>query len=146
MIPFRLLLEVSGIRNGRHLAEAGVKLNVTAMTILDQIRDASAALAEGPAAFVSLFAGHVADTDRDPVPLMSGAVNLLEMYPNVELLWAGPRELPNIFQADAIRCHIITVTNDILKKLDLAGKDLHQYSLDTVRMFRDDAVKAGYAL
>jgi transaldolase len=130
----------------RDLAEAGVKVNVTAMTTLSQVRDASAALAGGPPAFVSLFAGRVADTGRNPVPLMAAAVNLLEMHPNVELLWASPRELLNIFQADAIGCHIITLTYDILKKLDLVGKDLDEFSLDTVKMFRDDALKAAYSL
>ena len=128
------------------LAGAGVKVNVTAMLTLDQIRDASAALAGGPSAFVSLFAGRVADTGRDPMPMMSAAVELVQMYPNVELLWASPRELLNIFQADAVGCHIITATNDLLKKLELVGKDLHQFSLETVKMFHDDALKAGYTL
>lgn len=128
------------------LAEAGVKLNVTAMMTLDQVRDASAALAGGPPACVSVFAGRIADTGRDPVPLMAAAVELVGMYSNVELIWASPRELLNIFQADAIGCRIITATNDILKKLDLVGKDLHEYSLDTVKMFHEDGMKAGYVL
>jgi transaldolase len=128
------------------LAGSGVKLNITALMTLDQVRDVGAALAGGPPAFVSIFAGRVADTGRDPVPLMATAVELLRLYPNVELIWASPRELLNIFQADVIGCHIITVTNDILKKLDLVCKDLHEFSLDTVRMFREDAVKAGYTL
>lgn len=130
----------------RDLARAGVKLNVTALMAPDQVRDVSAALAGGAAAFVSVFAGRVADTGRDPVPLMAAAVELVCLYPNVELIWASPRELLNIFQADAIGCHIITVTNDILKKLTLVNKDLYEFSLDTVRMFREDAVKAGYTL
>lgn len=128
------------------LANAGVKVNVTAMLTLDQIRDASAALAGGPPALVSLFAGRVADTGRDPMPMMAAAVELIRMYPNVELLWASPRELLNIFQADAVGCHIITATNDVLKKLELVGKDLHEFSLETVKMFHDDALKAGYTL
>ena len=128
------------------LAGAGVKVNVTAMLTLDQIRDASAALAGGPPAFVSLFAGRVADTGRDPMPMMAAAVELIRMYPNVELLWASPRELLNIFQADAVGCHIITATNDVLKKLELVGKDLREFSLETVKMFHDDALKAGYTL
>jgi transaldolase len=128
------------------LARAGVKLNVTALLTLDQVRDVSAALAGGPPACVSVFAGRIADTGRDPVPLMAAAVEQLRMYPNVELIWASPRELLNIFQADAIGCHIITATNDILKKLALVGKDLHEYSLDTVKMFREDAVKARFSL
>jgi transaldolase len=130
----------------RKLSQAGVKLNVTAMLALDQVRDVSAALAGGPSSFVSLFAGRVADTGRDPVPLMAAAMEMLAPYPNEELIWASCRELLNIFQAEAIGCHIITVPNDVLKKLDLVGKDLHEYSLDTVRTFRSDAVKAGYAL
>lgn len=130
----------------RKLAEAGIKVNVTAMMTLDQVREVSAVLAGGPPSFVSVFAGRIADTGRDPIPLMAAAVAMLRSYPNVELIWASPRELLNIFQADAIGCHIITVTNDILKKLDLVGKDLHEFSLDTVKMFRDDAVKAGYIL
>jgi transaldolase len=103
-------------------------------------------LAGGPSAKVSVFAGRIADTGRDPVPFMAAAVELLRPYPNLELIWASPRELLNVFQADAIGCHIITATSDILRKLDLVGKDLHEYSLDTVRMFYDDALKAGYQL
>ncbi|CAG0947886.1 partial transaldolase, partial [Anaerolineae bacterium] len=102
----------------RELAGAGIQLNVTAMMTVEQVRDVSAALAGGPPACVSVFAGRIADTGRDPVSLMAAAVELLRLYPNVELIWASPRELLNIFQADEIGCHIITVTNDILKKLD----------------------------
>jgi len=130
----------------RSLAQAGVKLNVTALMTLDQVHHVSAALADGPQAFVSVFAGRIADTGRDPMPAMAAAVELLRMYPNIELIWASPRELLNIFQADTIGCHIITATNDVLAKLRLVGKDLHAYSLETVKMFRDDAVKAGYTL
>ncbi len=129
----------------RTLARAGVKLNVTALLTLDQVRDVSVALAGGPPSCVSVFAGRVADTGRDPVALMAAAVELLRPYPNIELIWASPRELLNIFQADAVGCHIITATNDILAKLHLVGKDLHEYSLDTVKMFRDDALKAGFS-
>jgi transaldolase len=128
------------------LAQAGVKLNVTALLTLNQVRTVSVALAGGPPAYVSVFAGRIADTGRDPVPLMAAAVELVRLCPNTELIWASPRELWNIFQADAIGCHIITATNDILGKLSLVGKDLHEYSLDTVKMFRGDAVRAGYAL
>ncbi len=130
----------------RRLKRAGVKVNVTAMMTLDQVRDASQALAGGQSSFVSVFAGRVADTGHDPVPLMAAAVELLRPYPDLELIWASPRELLNIFQADSIGCHIITVTNDILRKLSLVGKDLHEYSLDTVKMFRTDAVDVGYTL
>ena len=130
----------------RRLSRAGVKLNVTAMLALDQVRDISPCLAEGPSSFVSVFAGRVADTGRNPVPLMAAAVELLRPYPNLELIWASPRELLNIFQADAIGCHIVTVTHDILRKLPLVGKDLHERSLETVQMFYDDAQQAGYTL
>jgi transaldolase len=130
----------------RRLARAGVQLNVTALMTLDQVRDVSAAIADGPSAIISVFAGRVADTGRDPMPLMAAAVELISIYPNQELIWASPRELLNIFQADAVGCHIITVTNDVLKKLSLVGKDLHDYSLDTVRMFYNDAQKAGFQL
>lgn len=128
------------------LVRAGVKLNVTAMMTLDQVRNVSMALKESPSAYVSVFAGRIADTERDPAPIMAAAVEWLRLYPNLELIWASPRELLNLFQADAVGCHIITATNDILKKLDLVGKDLHAYSLDTVKMFREDALKAGYVL
>jgi transaldolase len=136
----------SSVDLARSLAQAGVKLNVTAIMTLDQVQRVSAVLADGPPAFVSVFAGRIADTGRDPMPVMAAAVELLRMYPNIELIWASPRELLNIFQADSIGCHIITATNDILAKLRLVGKDLHAYSLETVKMFRDDAVKAGYTL
>jgi transaldolase len=113
---------------------------------LAQVRDASTALASGPPSCVSVFAGRVADTGRDPVPMMAAAVAMLAMYPQIELIWASPRELLNIFQANDIGCHIITVTHDVLKKLPLVGKNLVDYSLDTVKMFRNDAVKAGFRL
>ncbi|MGA2588346.1 MAG: transaldolase [Bryobacteraceae bacterium] len=128
------------------LAHSGIKVNVTAMLTLDQVRDVAAVLGGGAPAFISVFAGRIADTGRDPVPLMAAAVELLSMYPNVELIWASPRELLNLWQADAIGCHVITVTNGILSKLELVGKDLWDYSLETVRMFYDDAVKSGYRL
>jgi len=145
-IPMTNTLGESSMKLVQDLAQAGVKLNVTALTALDQVRDASAALAGGPPAFVSVFAGRVADTGRDPVPHMAAAVQLVRRYPDIELIWASPRELLNIFQADAVGCHIITVTSDILKKLHLVGKNLHEYSLETVKMFHDDAAKAGYTL
>jgi transaldolase len=108
--------------------------------------NAAAALAGGPASFVSLFAGGVADTGRDPVPIMAEAGEILKPYPQIVLIWGSPRELLNLFQASEIGCHVITVTNDILKKLELVGKDLDDYSLDTVKMFYNDAQKAGYSL
>ncbi len=130
----------------RSLAKAGVKQNVTALMTLAQVRDVAAALGSGPPACVSVFAGRIADTGRDPVPLMAAAVAMLAMYPQIELIWASPRELLNIFHADQVGCHIITVTHDLLKKLSLVGKDLTEYSLDTVKMFRNDAIKAGFKL
>jgi transaldolase len=130
----------------RQLAQDGIRLNVTAMLPLDQVRDISAALADGPPSCISVFAGRIADTGIDPVPLMAAALEMIAIYPNIELIWASPRELLNILQADAIGCHIITVTNDILKKLSLLGRDLHEYSLDTVKMFHQDAVSSGFTL
>ena len=128
------------------LAKAGVKQNVTALMTLDQVRDVTAALANGPSAYVSVFAGRIADTGRDPMGIMTASVEMLRPYPQLELIWASPRELLNIMQADSIGCHIITVTNDIIKKLSNVGKDLHEFSLDTVKMFHTDAVKAGFSL
>jgi len=130
----------------RRLCRAGVKLNITALLTLEQVRRVSESLEECPAGCVSVFAGRIADTGRDPVPLMAAAVELMRPYPNLELIWASPRELLNVFQADAVGCHIITATEDILKKLSTVGKDLAEYSLDTVKMFRDDAVKAGFQI
>jgi transaldolase len=130
----------------RELSLAGVQLNITAMTTFEQIAEMSKALQGGVPAFLSLFAGRVADTGRDPVPIMSAAADLLRQHPGQELIWASPRELLNVFQADEIGCHVITVTMDILKKLHLVGKDLKEFSLETVKMFRDDAQTAGYNL
>jgi transaldolase len=130
----------------RSLAKMGVKQNVTALMTLSQVREASLALGSGPSACVSVFAGRIADTGHDPVPLMAAAVELLRMYPQLQLIWASPRELLNIFHADQVGCDIITVTHDLLKKLHLVGKNLDDHSLDTVKMFRTDAVKAGFRL
>ena len=130
----------------RRLSRAGVKQNITALLTLEQVRRVSESLEECPAGCVSVFAGRIADTGRDPVPLMAAAVELMRPYPNLELIWASPRELLNVFQADSVGCHIITATEDILKKLSTVGKDLAEYSLDTVKMFRDDAVKAGFQI
>jgi transaldolase len=128
------------------LTRAGVKLNVTALLTLDQVRDVSSALRGGAPSCVSVFAGRIADTGRDPIPLMAAAVEIVSMYPDMELIWASPRELLNVFQADAIGCHIITATSDILKKLSLVGKNLHDYSLETVKMFHDDASSSKFAV
>jgi transaldolase len=130
----------------RTLSQAGVKLNVTALMTLAQVEDVTSNLAGGAPSYVSVFAGRIADTGLDPVPLMAQAVEILRPHPDIELIWASPRELLNVFQADSIGCHIITVTPDVLKKLSLVGKDLDEYSLDTVKMFRADAVAAGFTL
>jgi transaldolase len=130
----------------RKLSKAGVKLNVTALMTLAQVRDVSGALASGPPAYISVFAGRVADTGKDPLPMMAAAVDLLAADPQIELIWASPREVLNILQADQIGCHVITVTHDLLRKLSLIGKDLDEYSLDTVRMFYHDAMSAGFHL
>jgi transaldolase len=128
------------------LSRSGIKLNVTAIMTLAQVRDVVVALADGTLACVSVFAGRIADTGRDPLPVMAAAVEMVRMRGGVELIWASPRELLNVIQADQIGCHIITATSDILKKLDLIGRDLSDYSLETVRMFYDDAHKSGFAL
>ena len=128
------------------LARQGVKLNVTALMTLRQVKEVASALAGGPPAYVSMFAGRIADTGRDPVPIMAEAVDIPRPYPNIELIWASPRELLNIFQADSVGCHIITATHDLLHKLALVGKDLDDYSLDTVKMFHRDAAQAGFDL
>ena len=128
------------------LSRAGVQLNVTAVMTLDQVKRITVRLAADTPAIVSVFAGRIADTGRDPVPLMIEAVKILKSKPKAELIWASPRELLNIFQADAIGCQIITATNDILKKLSLVGKDLDAYSLETVEMFYKDAKAAGYTI
>ena len=124
----------------------GVKLNVTAIMTLEQVRQVSLALGDYVPSIISVFAGRIADTGVDPVLIMKAAVELIQDNKNQELLWASPRELLNIIQADEVGCHIITATNDILKKLSLVGKELSDFSLDTVKMFRKDAINAGYEL
>jgi transaldolase len=128
------------------LSQEKIKLNITGIMTIEQIELISSVIKDSTYSILSVFAGRIADTGVDPVPMMVRALDIIRSYPNQELLWASPRELLNIFQADKIGCHIITVTYDILKKIDLIGKDLSEYSLETVRMFRDDAVKAGYNL
>jgi len=128
----------------RRLSKAGVQVNVTACMGLDQVKAVADVLAPGTPAFVSVFAGRIADSGRDPLPIMAEAVRILEARPKARLIWASPRELLNIFHADAVGCHVITVTADILEKLSLVGKDLAEYSQETVRMFYRDAKSAGY--
>jgi transaldolase len=131
----------------KELSGAGVKLNVTAICTLEQVRDVARALAGGAPSVVSVFAGRIADTGRDPIPLMKEALQICRASaPSAELLWASPRELLNIVQAAEIGCDIITVTPDLLKKLELVGKDLADFSLETVQMFFKDAQAAGFVL
>jgi transaldolase len=130
----------------KRLAERRVKLNVTAVMTLEQVRRIAAVLNPLTPSFVSIFAGRIADTGIDPVPVMQAAVNILRPNPSAELVWASSREIINIFQADAAGCAVITVTDDILRKLPLLGFDLAEYSLDTVKMFFDDARGAGFSL
>lgn len=130
----------------RELSASGVNVNVTAVMTLDQVRAICECLAPTTPAIISVFAGRIADTGVDPLPLMVESLKVMASRPKAELIWASPRELLNVFQADAIGCHIITVTNDILAKLALVGKDLDRYSLETVEMFRRDALAAGYQI
>lgn len=130
----------------RKLSAEGVVLNITAIMTPAQVREVGEALSPDTPAIVSVFAGRVADTGVDPMPLMKECVDILSDRPKAELLWASPRELLNVFQADEVGCHIITATNDILKKLSLVDKDLTDYSRETVEMFRRDAVAAGYTI
>ncbi len=145
-IPVTNTRRQSSMELVHRLAHSGVKVNVTAILTLDQVRDASAALGGGAPGVVSVFAGRIADTGEDPVPLMATAVKMVSEYPNVELLWASPRELLNIFQANDIGCHIITATDSVLSKLKSVGKNLGDFSLETVLMFHNDAARSGYEL
>ncbi len=145
-IPITNTRRQSSIDLIRRLSSAGVKLNITAILTLDQVRQVVDAVDAKVPAIVSVFAGRIADTGRDPVPLMTEAAGIVRKKPKAQLLWASPRELLNIFQADACGCHIITVTADILKKLAMYGKPLEDLSLDTVKMFFNDASSAGFRL
>jgi len=130
----------------RELSDQGVKLNVTAIMTLEQVSAVVDSLNPSVPSFVSVFAGRIADTGVDPLLLMAEAVKITSAKPLAEVIWSSPRELLNIFHADSIGCQIITVTNGILKKLSLVGYDLDEYSLDTVKMFYNDASAAGYTL
>jgi transaldolase len=145
-IPVTNTRQESAAPLAQKLSHEGVQLNVTALLTLQQVCEVAGALAGGVSAYVSVFAGRVADTGVDPLPIMRQSVRILEQYGNMELIWASPREVLNVYQADEIGCHIITATPDILKKLSLAGKDLTAYSLETVQMFADDAAKSGFTL
>jgi transaldolase len=145
-IPVTNTLGISTAPLVAKLTRRGVKLNVTALMTVDQVREVTDALEGGAPAYVSVFAGRIADTGRDPLPLMTEALDVMRSNPGLELIWASPRELLNVFHADSIGCHIITVTNDVLAKLALVGKDLDDYSLDTVKMFHRDATEAKFSI
>ena len=145
-IPVTNTRNESSMNLVRCLSYSGVKVNVTAAMTLEQVRDAAIALDGGAPSIISVFAGRIADTGVNPVPLMTAAVKMVHGCHNVELLWASSREVLNIFQANDAGCDIITVTADLLAKLKTVGKDLRQYSLETVKMFHDDAVESGYVL
>lgn len=130
----------------KKLSHDGLKLNVTAILTLNQVKTVAGALSPITPSIVSIFAGRIADTGVDPMPIMKDAVNILKEKPKAELLWASTRELLNLIQAESCGCHIITITNDILKKTPLVGKDLSQLSLETVQMFYSDAQSAGYKI
>lgn len=130
----------------KHLTEIGVKVNVTALMTSPQVAEVIEVLNPNVESCVSVFAGRIADTGRDPLPIIQECISTLKVNSKSELIWASPRELLNVFQADGIGCHIITATNDILKKLDLVGKNLGEYSLETVKMFYSDASNAGYSI
>ncbi|TAK86090.1 MAG: transaldolase [Betaproteobacteria bacterium] len=137
--------EFSGVLIER-LSKAGVKVNVTAVMTAEQVKRITERLDAKTPAIISVFAGRIADTGRDPMPIMAQAVQIMKAKPKSELIWASPRELLNVFQANSVGCHIITATNDILKKLSLVGKDLEHYSLETVEMFYKDATAAGFSI
>jgi transaldolase len=145
-IPITNTRQESALPMIRKLSQEGIALNVTALFTLDQVQAVVDAVKGGAPCFVSVFAGRIADTGVDPVPMMAESVKRLAVAPNTALIWASPRELLNIFQADEIGCQVITVTNDIIKRLSLVGKDLVGYSLDTVKAFYEDGKAAGYRL
>jgi transaldolase len=130
----------------RELSEDGVKVNVTALFTTAQVELITAAVKDGAPSYISVFAGRIADAGIDPVPIMARSVQIMMQAPRSELIWASPREILNLVQADQVGCHIITVTHGLLEKLDCLGKGLEQYSLETVRMFHDDAAAAGFTL
>jgi transaldolase len=145
-IPITNTEGASSLDLARRLTNDGVKINITALLTNEQVNAAAAALEGGSPAFVSVFAGRIADTGREPEPIMVRALETLRPLRDVQLIWASPREVLNIIQADRIGCHIITVTHDLLAKVALLGCDLTDFSLDTVRMFHRDAAAAGYML
>jgi transaldolase len=130
----------------KSLAADGVQTNVTAMFTIKQVEQTIKALENGPSSFISIFAGRIADAGIDPIPTMQKALELMRPHPQIELIWASPREVLNVVQGDQIGCHIITVTHDLIKKITSLGKNLEQFSIETVQMFANDAINAGYKL
>lgn len=130
----------------RILSSEGVKLNITAIMTLQQVQLVTEVLDDATDSYISIFAGRIADTGTDPLPIISKSLEIVRTKPNIRIIWASPRELLNIFQANEIGCHIITATTDILSKLELVGKDLELYSLETVQMFQRDAKSSGYRI
>jgi transaldolase len=130
----------------RELSESGIQVNVTALFTTAQVELITQAVKDGAPSFISVFAGRIADAGVDPMPIMTRAVDIMVAAPRSELIWASPREILNVVQADRVGCHVITMTHDLLAKLGTLGKDLEQFSLETVQMFRRDAVAAGFNL
>lgn len=130
----------------RELSEDGIKVNVTALFTTAQVELIAAAVADGAPSYISVFAGRIADAGVDPMPIVARSLEIMRQAPDSELIWASPREILNLVQANEVGCHIITITHDLLKKLDGLGKSLEQFSLETVRMFHADALAAGFTL
>ncbi len=145
-IPITNTKKESSFELVKKLAAERIKLNVTAILTVPQVSHIKNAFPQNVPAIISVFAGRIADTGHNPLPIMKEAKAVLATHPNLELLWASPRQLLDIYNADEAGCEIITVTHDILKKLDKIGYDHHEYSLDTVKMFYEDGQKAGYTL
>jgi transaldolase len=145
-IPITNTLGISTTSVVKKLSDQGVKVNVTAIMTTQQVQTIIDVLNPNYESYISIFAGRIADTGRDPMPIMQESLKIISSNPNAELIWASPRELLNVFQADSIGCQIITATTDILKKLNLVGKDLEQYSLETVQMFRQDAINSAFKI
>lgn len=145
-VPVTTTAGVSLASLARELSESGVKVNVTALFTTAQVELISTAVRDGAPSCISVFAGRIADAGIDPLPIVAAAVEIIAQAPRSELIWASPREILNVVQASDVGCHIITITRELLRKLDCLGKSLEQYSLETVRMFHDDALAAGFQL
>jgi len=145
-IPITNTKGVESLKVIKFLSEKEITVNVTAIMTLSQVKTVVNSLSPTTAAFISIFAGRIADTGVDPIPIMVDALKLMKAIPNTSLIWASPRELLNVLHADSIGCHVITATTEILSKLDLIGKDLEEYSLETVKMFKQDAEASGYVV